>query len=92
MDRQEQERLVQDTKILGKINAAHRGAFREKFPAQVEHVLRLIAERLQLGLNKNTDLALDNSEVADLSLSLYNIYQVYKEVNDVQSISTPSSR
>jgi hypothetical protein len=38
----EQTRLVQDTKILQKVNAAHRVAFADKYPSQVEHCLRLV--------------------------------------------------
>lgn len=78
-DQRAESRLVEDTKILGKINAAHRLGFRDKFPQQVEHILRLISERLQLGLNKNSSDSLDNSEVADLAQALYQVYQVYKE-------------
>jgi hypothetical protein len=48
----EQTRLVQDTKILQKVNAAHRVAFADKYPNQVEHCLRLVMERLQAGLDK----------------------------------------
>jgi hypothetical protein len=48
----EQTRLVQDTKILQKVNAAHRVAFADKYPSQVEHCLRLVMERLQAGLDK----------------------------------------
>ena len=53
MDRQKlaQEQVL-DTKILQKVNAAHRGAFTEKYPGQVEHCLRLTMERLQAGLDK----------------------------------------
>lgn len=47
-----QERLVADTKILQKVNSAHRDAFSIKYPGQVEHCLRLVMERLQLGLDK----------------------------------------
>ena len=48
----EQERLVADVKILQKVNSAHRDAFSVKYPGQVEHCLRLVMERLQLGLDK----------------------------------------
>jgi hypothetical protein len=74
-----ESRLIEETKILGKINAVHRLGFRDKFPQQVEHILRLISERLQLGLNKNSSDSLDNSEVADLAQALHQVYQVYKE-------------
>ena len=74
------DRQVLDTQILGKINAAHRIGFRDKFPGQVEHILRLISERLQLGLNKNSTEILSNEEVALLSDALNNVYLVYKEL------------
>ena len=43
---------VLETRIQGKINAVHRTVFAEKFPGQIEHCLRLLTERLQLGLDK----------------------------------------
>ena len=46
------EQQVQETIILQKVNAVHRGAFKEKFPNQCEHILRLITERLHLCLDK----------------------------------------
>ena len=46
------ERETRDVKILQKVNAAHREAFRERWPGQVEHCLRLTAERLQACLAK----------------------------------------
>ena len=55
-----QQRLVADTKILQKVNSAHRDAFSIKYPGQVEHCLRLVMERLQLGLDKR-----DGSDPAD---------------------------
>ena len=64
-----------DTLILQKVNASHRIAFADKYPNQVEHILRLITERLQLGLTKleGTDLQnpdtwlLDCKEISDLA-------------------------
>jgi hypothetical protein len=50
MDREQQQ--AQDAIIRGKVNAAHRQAFSERYPSQVEHCLRLLMERLQLGLDK----------------------------------------
>jgi hypothetical protein len=55
-----QERLVQDVKILQKVNATHREAFIAKYPGQVEHCLRLVMERLQAGLDKR-----DGCDVGD---------------------------
>ena len=42
-----QEKVVQDTLIMQKVNHAHREAFRTRFPGQIEHCMRLTAERLQ---------------------------------------------
>ena len=39
--------MVQETKILQKVNKVHREAFKERFPGQIEHCMRLTAERLQ---------------------------------------------
>lgn len=54
------ERQVADTKILQKINRAHREAFAEKYPGQVEHCLRLVMERLQAGLDKRDGVVIDD--------------------------------
>ena len=56
----DQDRLVQDVKILQKVNAVHRDAFITKYPGQVEHCLRLTMERLQAGLDKR-----DGCDIAD---------------------------
>lgn len=58
---------VQDTKILQKVNAAHREAFIEKFPGQNEHCLRLIMERLQAGLDKRGEFHIANPDTWILS-------------------------
>ena len=71
----DQGRLVADTKILQKVNAAHREGFALRYPGQVEHCLRLTMERLQLGLDKRdgSDPALPDtwrlstSELRDLA-------------------------
>ena len=71
--------MFQETKILQKVNKAHREAFREKFPGQVEHCMRLTAERLQAGLDKRDSVDISNpdtwklspSEIAYLSEAMY---------------------
>jgi len=70
--------LYQETKILQKVNKVHREAFKERFPGQVEHCMRLTAERLQAILTKKpTDLANPEtwdctaSEIHDLAHGLY---------------------
>ena len=45
-------RRADDTKILQKVNAAHREAFTQRLPGQLEHCMRLVAERLQACLTK----------------------------------------
>lgn len=73
-----------DTLILQKINASHRIAFSEKFPGQVEHILRLLTERLQNGLDKRDNVVLDDvntwkltpNELYELSDAVYKIYLI----------------
>jgi hypothetical protein len=92
IDQAQQQRITRDTLILQKVNAAHREAFVEKFPGQCEHIMRLIAERLQAILtNKPTTLndpatwAATAEEIAALSLALHNVYQIHKDIKHVQS-------
>lgn len=80
----QEESKVRETIILQKINASHRIAFAEKFPGQIEHILRLLTERLQNGLDKRDNVNLDDintwkltpSELCDLSQAVYKIYLV----------------
>lgn len=80
MDQNYQNQLVQDVKIEQKLGAAHRDAFRQKFPGQCEHIMRLIAERLQLGLKKGQDFELPARDVNELSQALLAIYQIHTEI------------
>jgi len=73
-------RRVQDTKIAQKVMAAHREAFKEKFPHQIEHCMRLIAERLQHGLRKDSDMQISDSAAKDLSWALLNLYTIHTEL------------
>ena len=58
IDQAQQERMARDVKIMQKVNQAHREAFKTRFPGQVEHCMRLTAERLQAILtNKPSDIA-----------------------------------
>lgn len=75
-----ERRAVEETKILQKVNAAHRVAFREKFPGQCEHILRLITERLQHGLRKDIDTPLTAREIADLAMALDFMYHIHREL------------
>lgn len=74
----QQTRMTRDTLILQKVNAVHREAFKTRFPGQIEHCLRLTAERLQAILvKKPEDLSNPEtwtstaSEIASLSEALY---------------------
>ena len=78
------EKQVLDTRILQKVNGAHREAFLEKFPGQTEHILRLISERLHMGLDKRDGVRvndpstwiLDANEIRDLSEAMYYINEI----------------
>ena len=69
---------LQDARIMSKVNAVHREAFKEKFPQQIEHCMRLTAERLQAVLTKRATTDVANPEtwactardIADLSIAL----------------------
>lgn len=85
IDRQRAETLrTQDTLIQQKVMAAHRQAFAEKYPGQVEHSLRLLMERLQLGLDKRagvdpadaTTWRLSATELCELSTAVYYMHLV----------------
>lgn len=81
---------VSDTLILQKINASHRVAFQEKFPGQCEHILRLLTERLQAGLDKRDGVIIDQPEtwkfspleLLQLSQSIEAIYYVHRDLKD----------
>jgi hypothetical protein len=65
-------------------NSFKGNAFAEKFPGQCEHILRLVTERLHLGLDKRdgSDPAvpetwkLNSSEIADLAEAMYHLNQI----------------
>jgi hypothetical protein len=76
--REKEEKLVKDTIILQKVNKAHREAFKEKFPGQIEHCMRLTVERLQSLLTKKPEVMSDTKtwngtpeEILALSHGLY---------------------
>jgi hypothetical protein len=79
-----EQRRVQDVKILQKVNAVHREAFVTKFPGQIEHCMRLIAERLQHGLKKDADIQLSDCSARDLSQALLNLYQIHTSLDQAQ--------
>jgi hypothetical protein len=71
---------VQDTIIQQKLGATHRAAFREKFPGQIEHCMRLIAERLQKGLAKDAEMSISDCSAKDLSWALINLWTIHNEI------------
>jgi hypothetical protein len=87
------EKQVLDTRILQKVNGAHREAFQEKFPGQTEHILRLITERLHLGLDKRDGVRvtepdtwiLTAGEIRELAQAMYYINEIRLAIKkDVQ--------
>ena len=85
IDQAQQQRMTRDTLILQKVNAAHREAFKTRFPGQVEHCMRLTAERLQAILaSKPKDLTDPETwvstaaEIASLSEALYYLSEINK--------------
>jgi hypothetical protein len=81
----QQERMVRDTLIMQKVNHAHREAFKNRFPGQIEHILRLTAERLHNVLLKKPDDLGDPEtwtatagEIRDLSEALYFLVEINK--------------
>ena len=85
----EHDRQVLDTRILQKVNGAHREAFVEKFPGQLEHILRLITERLHLGLDKRDGVRvndpdtwiLTSDEICSLAAAMNQINQIRLSLN-----------
>jgi len=71
---------VEEVRIQQKLGAAHRAAFREKFPGQIEHCMRLIAERLQKGLAKDAEVGLSDCSAKDLSWALRNLYLIHQDL------------
>jgi hypothetical protein len=79
---------TQDVKIAQKVMQAHREAFRERFPGQVEHSLRLTAERLQSMLNKPEGFVMqdpdtwpaDSEAIRNMAMALESLYTIYREM------------
>jgi hypothetical protein len=69
--------ILADANISNKMSAHHQQQFRERFPQQVEQILRLTAERLQNGLHKTTNDPLSNEDVRNLAIALQCIHEVY---------------
>ena len=83
------DRAVADIKIAQRVGQANREAFRLKYPGQIEHCLRLTAERLQKGLDKNAVRQLDTVEVADLAQALSHLHAIYRDLGQPQIAYSP---
>jgi hypothetical protein len=79
------EKQVLETRILQKVNGAHREAFLEKFPGQTEHILRLITERLHLGLDKRDGVRANDPDTWILnSEEILALAAAMKQINDIR--------
>lgn len=83
------DKLVQDTKILQQVRNIQRGAFLEKFPGQLEHILRLITERLHYSLDKRNGQdpadpntwTISSTEINELAIAMYHINLIRTDIN-----------
>jgi len=81
-------RETQDTKIAQKVFQAHREAFHHKFPGQLEHCMRLTAERLQACLVKSDSVVLgdpktwpaDDEVIRNLAMALESLYTTHRSL------------
>lgn len=88
MNQHSAQQQAQDVKILQKVNSLHREAFADKYQGQIEHILRLLCERLQAGLDKrgNVDIndvttwRLSTRELAELSQAVHHIHTIRNEL------------
>lgn len=79
---------TQDTKIAQKVLQAHREAFQHKFPGQLEHCMRLTAERLQACLVKTDSVVLSDPStwpatdetIRNLSMALESLYTIHRSL------------
>jgi hypothetical protein len=76
IDQEAEARAAEDTRINQKVNRAYREAFEAKFPDQCQHIMRLMAERLQQGLRKDT-AGISNLEAAALAIGLAAIHSIH---------------
>jgi predicted DNA-binding WGR domain protein len=79
IDQQAEAERAQDTKINQKVNRAYREAFEAKFPDQCQHIMRLMAERLQQGLRKDAE-GITNLEAAALAIGLAAIHSIHAQL------------
>ena len=71
---------LQDAAIYEKMNKPKVDQFEERMPQQVTHCLRLVLERLQLGMDKRARTQISNAEVEQLARAASDLYNIYVEV------------
>jgi len=76
IDQEAEARAAEYTRINQKVNRAYREAFEAKFPDQCQHIMRLMAERLQQGLRKDT-AGISNLDAAALAIGLAAIHSIH---------------
>ena len=86
IDQAQQQRMVKDTVILQKVNGAHREAFKQRFPGQIEHCMRLTAERLHKMLtNVPVDMSNPDTwtatahEIRDMATALHLLSDISRQ-------------
>jgi len=80
-------RETEDARIAQKVMAAHREAFRIKWPGSIEHCLRLTTERLQACLQKPEGVELRQpqtwpatpDDILCLARALESLYEIYRD-------------
>ncbi len=85
VDQAQEQRVHRDTLILQKVNAVHREAFKTRFPGQIEHCMRLTAERLHKMLT-NTPAEISDpatwtataQEIRDMATALHLLSDISK--------------
>ena len=69
--------LLQDARITGKVNQHHAELFKQKFPGNIEHCLRMSQERLQQGLRAGS---LTSTEASEWAAAIHHLWLIYCEV------------
>lgn len=70
-------RRLQDAVINSQLDSHYAQKFRQHFPNNIEHCLRMAQEQLQSGLKSRN---LSTSDIVNLSTAVYNIHRVYRNL------------
>ena len=83
-----QQRAVEqaaDVRIMQKVNRVNREAFLDKYPTQVEHCLRLVMERLQMGLDKRDGVDVANPDTWRMTpLEIRDLAETAARLNEIR--------